>query len=547
VSQQTGTANAIVEAVVRRGIDTAFCVPGESYLAAMDAFYDRDDVQLIATRHEEGAGLAAEAYAKISGRTGVCFVTRGPGLTHLAIALHTAFQDSTPLVAIVGQVPTEVRHREAFQEMDILAYSRPMAKWAVEIGRGDRAEEIIERAFAVAESGRPGPVVVSLPEDVDRELTEYAPWKAAQRAEQRASDDSVREMADLLASAQRPCIIAGTAGQHSDGHEPLVALAEQLGAPVYTAWRRPDAFPNDHDLYRGTMPTLPKDLVSSLREADVIVAVGTRLDEYSTLDYSVPAPHQRMIQIDVSAADFSMPNASYSVAADPGPTLRALVAELNERGHRGVGWDGPTATDGYRLQVTPQARPEGAMGLVHPEGVYHDLRERFGGDVITTSDAGTFAGWLMRFHRWTRPQTFAGPTAGGMGYALPSAIGAKMARPELPVLAFAGDGGYTMTFSEIETAVRLGLQQFVVLVFNNSLYGTIRKHQNREFPGRAVATDLGTIDFAGVANAMGAWGATVEDNASFAPTLEAALASGLPAVIDIRVHPELLDPWGEKK
>ena len=542
----TGTANAIVEAVVRRGIDTAFCVPGESYLAAMDAFYGRDDVELIATRHEEGAGLAAEAYAKISGKTGVCFVTRGPGLTHLAIALHTAFQDSTPLVAIVGQVPTEVRHRESFQEMDILAYSRPMAKWAVEVGRGDRAEEIIERAFAVAESGRPGPVVVSLPEDVDRELTDYAPWKAAQRAEQRASDEAIAEMTDMLAAAERPVIIAGTSGQHRVGHEPLLAFAEQLGAPVYTAWRRPDAFPNDHALYRGTMPTQPKELFSSLREADVIVAVGTRLDEYSTLDYSVPAPHQRMIQIDVSAADFSMPNASYSVAADPGPTLRALAEALAARGHDGQAWDGD-AGEQYVRQVTPQARPEGAMGLVHPEGIYHDLRERFGGDVITTSDAGTFGGWLMRFQRWTRPQTFAGPTAGGMGYALPAAIGAKTANPDLPVVAFAGDGGYTMTFSEIETAVRMGLEKFVVLVFNNSLYGTIRKHQNREFPGRAVATDLGTIDFAAVAEAMGAWGATVTDNKSFASTLEAALESGKPAVIDIRIHPEFLDPWGEKK
>ncbi|NIF52239.1 thiamine pyrophosphate-binding protein, partial [Burkholderia sp. Ax-1724] len=267
------TAQAIYNAIAAEQIDHVFCVPGESYLAVMDAFHGSDSPRLIATRHEEGAGLMAEAWAKATGKTGVCMVTRGPGLTHLAIALHTAQQDSTPLVALVGQVPSDVRYREAFQEMDVVAYARPMAKWALEIGRGDRAAELMQKAFHVAQSGRPGPVVVSLPEDVDRELAVSAPARMAEVYAAAPSPAGIEAAAALLRDAKRPCIVVGGGVTRGGASADVVALAEKLGAAVFTGWRRFDAFPNHHPLYLGPMPVLPADLAAPLLEADVIVAI----------------------------------------------------------------------------------------------------------------------------------------------------------------------------------------------------------------------------------------------------------------------------------
>jgi acetolactate synthase-1/2/3 large subunit len=539
----TGVAAAIVAALRRRATDYAFCVPGESYLAAMDAFYGDPEITLVAARHEEGAGLMAEAWAKATGRTGVCFVTRGPGLTHLSIALHTAFQDSTPLVAVVGQVPTSVRHREAFQEMDVVAFSAPVAKWSVELGRADRAEEIVERAFAVAESGRPGPVVISLPEDVDRATEPSTTWRRTARYAPSPSQEAVAEVLAEIRAARRPAMIVGTGAQAGADHTELVQFAERLAAPVFTAWRRFDAFPNDHELYRGPLPVLPARYRGELDDADLLIAVGHRLDEYSSCAYTYPREGQRLVHLDLSAGDRVRPEADVSVEAEVVATLRALNAALP--GAR-VPTPGSWNSDARRRileATTPRPTPAGAHGLVHPEGIYHDLRAAMTPETVTTSDAGTFAGWLMRFHRWARPRTYFGPTAGGMGYALPAAIGAKLARPEAPVLAFAGDGGFAMTMAELETAVRLQLAGLVCLVFNNSTYGTIKVHQEREFPGRQVATALGDVDFAGVAEAMGATGWRVDRNDEFAAVLAKALDAPGPAVLDIHVHPDLLDPW----
>lgn len=545
------TAKAIYESIKVRNIGHVFCVPGESYLAVMDAFYGSNSPMLVAARHEEGAGLMAEAYAKATRKTGVCMVTRGPGLTHLAIAIHTARQDSTPLVALVGQVPTDVRYREAFQEMDIVAYGRAMGKDAIEINRGDRAAELMEKAFHIAASGRPGPVIVSLPEDVDRAVAASAHARVVNCFASAPSAEAIDEAIELLQRAKRPMIVVGGGVTRTGATPALVALAERLGAGVFTGWRRFDAFPNDHAHYLGPLPVIPQELVAPLLEADVVLAIGTRLGEFTTKAYSWPVVGQKLIHIDISAEDAGggWAGADLAIVSDAASAIAALNRALDDR--RGDARDASDLAELRRHYVTRTTpRPwQGRVGggTLSLEGVYADLLSALPGNASISCDAGTFGGWLMRYYRWKEPQTLFAPTAGGMGYALPAAIGAKLARPHAPSISFAGDGGFAMTMSEIETAVRLGLKGTVSLVFNNSNYGTIRAHQNREFPQRHVATQLGKIDFAMTARSMGAKGFTVTRNDQFLPALQAALAADCPAVIDIVYGADQLAPWQDER
>lgn len=545
------TAKAIYESIRSRRIGHVFCVPGESYLAVMDAFYGSQSPMLVATRHEEGAGLMAEAYAKATRNTGVCMVTRGPGLTHLAIAIHTAKQDSTPLVALVGQVPTDVRYREAFQEMDIVAYGRAMAKDAIEINRGDRAAELMEKAFHIAGSGRPGPVVVSLPEDIDREETGSTPARRPANFASAPAPAGIEQALAMLRQAKRPMIVAGGGVTRAGAVPALVELAQKLGAGVFTGWRRFDAFPNDHAHYLGPLPVVPQDLVAPLLEADLVLAIGTRLGEFTTKAYSWPVAGQTLIHIDASAEDAGggWAGADLAIVSDAGSAIAALDQALAAESEPARGSDDLAQ---LRRRYVERTTPRPWQGRVTGdrlslEGIYADLNAVLPGEASIACDAGTFGGWLMRYYRWTRPQTLFAPTAGGMGYALPASIGAKLARPDFPSLAFAGDGGFAMTMSEIETAVRLGLKGIVALVFNNCNYGTIRAHQKREFPQRHVATQLGKIDFAMTARSMGAEGFTVENNGAFRPALEAALAADRPAVIDIVYDADQLAPWQDER
>jgi acetolactate synthase-1/2/3 large subunit len=354
--------------------------------------------------------------------------------------------------------------------------------------------------------------------------------------------------AKLIREAQRPCIIAGGGVLRAGATADLVELAECLLAPVYTAWRRFDAFPNQHPLYMGGLPFMPPDLLAPLQEADLILAVGTRLGEFTTKSYSLPASGQRLIHVDMSAEDSGggWAGADVAIVADAGEAVRAFGRALHGQMRGGEARAEQLAAwrNHFEARTTPRSDTGGSQnGSVDIELVYHDLNRLVPGDASVTCDAGAFGGWLMRYWRWKQPGTFFGPTAGGMGYALPAAIGAKLARSNAPALAFAGDGGFAMTMSEIETAVRLGLSKFVALVFNNNNYGTIRRHQQRQFPGRTVATDLGAIDFAKAAEAMGAAGFRVTRSSDFAATFEAALSSRGPAVIDIAMSRDCLDPW----
>ena len=550
-------AETIFRAIKIREIDFVFCVPGESYLATMDSFYGSLQPLLVSARHEEGAGIMAEAYAKASSKTGVCMVTRGPGLTHLTIALHTAKQDSTPLVVFVGQVPTNLRQRESFQELDIVELSRPVTKWAVELNRADRVAEIVDKAFHIANSGRPGPVVISLPEDIDRSSTaQHSLWRYSTVGIPSPSSKGVAKAVSMIEDAERPCIVAGEGILRVDATDKLVCFAECLGAPVFTAWRRFDAFPNKHPLYMGglNLSSVSNDLSEPLKNADLIIAIGTRLDEFTTLSYSSPSTEQKIIHIDRSPEETggSWIGADLSLVADSGEAMDKLEETLKNsmrakpsKAHQKqiADW-----SEYYRSRTTPRSNRIGLKdGTIDLEGVYHDILNIIPDDASITCDAGDFGSWLIRYYKWNQPRTFFGPTTGAMGYALPAAIAAKLARPQAPVIAFAGDGGFAMTMSELETAVRLKLEGLVVLVFNNNNYGTIRRHQNREFPGRIVGTALGKIDFPAIAKAMGAEGFRVSKNDEFAKTFKEALNLESPAVIEITLGENNLDPWADNK
>ena len=548
-------AEAIFKAIKIREIDFVFCVPGESYLATMDSFYGSVKPLLVSARHEEGAGIMAEAYAKASSKTGVCMVTRGPGLTHLSIALHTAKQDSTPLVVFVGQVPTKVRQREAFQELDIVEFTRPVAKWAVELNRADRVAEIVDKAFHIANSGRPGPVVISLPEDIDRSSTaQHSVWRSSTVGIPSPSTKGVAKAVSMIEDAERPCIVAGEGVLRVDATDKLIRFAECLGAPVFTAWRRFDAFPNNHPLYMGglNLSSVSNDLSEPLKTADLIIAIGARLDEFTTLSYSSPSTAQKLIHIDQSPEETggSWIGADLALVADVGEAMDKFEEALKnskrvkpskERQNQIAEW-----SEYFTKRTTPRGNRIGLKdGTIDLEGIYHDILNILTDDASITCDAGDFGSWLIRYYKWNKPRTFFGPTTGAMGYALPAAIAARLARPQAPALAFAGDGGFAMTMSELETAVRLKLAGLVVLVFNNNNFGTIRRHQNREFPGRAVGTGLGKIDFSAIAKAMGAEGFRVSKNGEFAKTFKAALNAGRPAVIDITLGENNLDPWAD--
>ncbi|MEC9069783.1 MAG: thiamine pyrophosphate-dependent enzyme, partial [SAR324 cluster bacterium] len=526
---------------------------GESFLATMDSFYGSPQPLLVSARHEEGAGIMAEAYAKASSKTGVCMVTRGPGLTHLSIALHTAKQDSTPLVAFVGQVPTNILHRESFQELNVVEFTRPVTKWAVELSRADRVAEILDKAFHIANSGRPGPVVISLPEDIDRGSTvKHSVWRSSTVGIPSPSTEGVAKAVSMIEDAERPCVIAGEGILRVDATDMLIRFAECLGVPVYTAWRRFDAFPNKHQLYMGglNLSSISNDLSEPLKNADLIIAIGTRLDEFTTLNYSLPSSKQKLLHIDQYPEETggSWIGADISLVVDVGEALDKLeeVLKHSKRAKPSKARQKQVAkwSKYFLKRTTPRSNKDLPMnGAVNLEGIYHDILKIVTDDTSITCDAGDFGSWLIRYYKWNLPHTFFGPTTGAMGYALPAAIAARLARPQAPAVAFAGDGGFAMTMSELETAVRLKLAGLVILVFNNNNFGTILRHQNREFPGRDVGTTLGKIDFSAVAKAMGAEGFRVSKNEEFSKTFKAALNAECPAVIEIILSENNLDPW----
>jgi len=534
-------AEAIAEALAHAGARLAFTVPGESFLPLLDAL-PAAGIRVVTARHEGGAAFMAEAAAQLSGRPQVVLATRTVGAANAAIGIHTARQDSAPLVALIGQVRRSIRGREAFQESDLATGIGSLAKWAGEIGSAERAMRLVAEGLRELSHGRPGPILLSLPEDL-LGLAITTPGAVAPPVAPVAPDRAaVRQVLRWLAASERGVIFAGGGVLHAKSSRRLTALSETLAVPVIASWRRPDVIPNDHPHYLGMSGYwAPSTVRQRLIDADVVLVLGARLSEVATFGYRIPGTRSRWAHVDLEprAAMAGLHAPTLAVAADVARfldacfgDLRGVVLDAEMRGRRVVGIEADRAA--YLAASTVDDGEWEGPG-VHPGRIIATLQRLLPANAILTSDAGNFAGWATRGYRFTRPGTFLGPTSGAMGYGLPAAIAASLLHPDRVVVALAGDGGFAMTMSELETAVRSGARP-IVLVFDNAGYGTIRMHQARE--GRSSASsELGAIDFAAVATASGALGLRVEDDAAFEPALATALAAGRPAVIHMALDP----------
>lgn len=530
----------LIDALRQHDVDMVFCVPGESYLAALDALYDvQDSIRVITCRHESGATYAAEAYGKLTGKPGIAFVTRGPGACNGSIGVHTAFQDSSPMILFVGQVPRAFNGREAFQEVDYTAMFAPLSKWVVEVEDAARLPEITARAFATATGGRPGPVVVSLPEDMLVDEVDVADVPASRRALPEPSEDDLAAFRDILSAASRPLVIFGGGGWTGEAVADLQAFCEANGLPTVGSFRSQDIFNNDHSNFVGELGynTNPK-LAQRVKDADLIIAIGARLGETATMGYTLvksPKPDQKLIHVYPDHSELGRVfRADLPVASDLGAFLAQARRHIQVDPANWAGWlaDGRADFDAWTV---PGEYP-GPLNLAE---AFVQMRDILPDDAILTTDAGNFAGWTSRFFRFRNYRTLLGPTNGSMGYGMPAALAAKAARPDLPVVCYAGDGGILMTGNELATAVQHDLP-IVLIIANNGMFGTIRMHEEREYPGRQIATELRNPDFVKWAEAFGAQGERVTATAEFGPALERALAAGRPAVIELMVDQELI-------
>ena len=524
------------------GARMIFGVPGESYLAVLDALYDyRDAMPFIVCRQEGGAAMMAEAYGKLTGEPGICMVTRAPGATNASSGVHVARQDSTPMILFIGQVGRGMTDREAFQEIDFRRMFGQMAKWVAQVDDAARIPEYVSRAFHTAVSGRPGPVVLALPEDMLREaaaVPDPAPYK---RIEACASPAALDEFRERLGRAKRPLAILGGGGWNADAAAKVRAFAEASGLPVAASFRRQDSFDNDSACYAGDVGIgINPALARRVKAADLLLVLGARLGEMPTGGYTlldIPHPKQTLIHVHASAEELGrVYQADLPINAGP----RAFAGELSKLepvdGEVWRAWREEARRDYEAWQVAPDNPGALQMGQV----IAH-LREALPADAIVANGAGNFAIWVHRFYRYRRFGTELAPTSGSMGYGAPAAIAAKLVHPRRAVVSFSGDGDFLMTGQEFATAMQYKAA-VVFIVVNNGMYGTIRMHQERSFPGRVSGTDLTNPDFAAYARAFDGFGALVTRTEEFAPAFAAARASGLPSLIELRIDPEAIAP-----
>jgi acetolactate synthase-1/2/3 large subunit len=539
-STRTG-GQLIVDALVAQGVEHVFCVPGESYLAVLDALHDAA-INVTVCRQEAGAAMMADATARLTGRPGIVMVTRGPGATNAAHGIHIAEHDSVPLILFVGQVENGVRGRGAWQELDYKAVFGSMTKWAVEIDDPARIPEIVSRAFHVAMQGRPGPVVIALPEDV---LLDSAAALAPARVEPVETWPGLTQMAELqkmLWAARRPIMLVGGSGWSEKAVASVMRFAERFDLPVATSFRRAMLFAADHPNYAGELGLGPNPkLKARFETADLVIVAGGRFSEVPSQGYTLfetPLPRQKLVHIHADAEELGR---VYHPALGINATPRAFAAALETvQPPNTIAWAAETrqAREDYCAWTDNPPRVPGRLDMGQ---VMVWLRNRLPEDAIVCNGAGNYAIWVGRFMRFRRFGTQLAPVSGSMGYGVPAAIGAKRQYPERTVVAFAGDGCFLMNGQEFATAVQYGLP-IIVVVVDNGMYGTIRMHQEREFPGRISATALKNPDFAAYATAFGGYGERVETTEQFAPAFERAVASGKPAILHCLVDPEAITP-----
>lgn len=537
---------AIVDVLKKEGVSKVFGVPGESYLNVLDALYEENEIDFISARQEGGASFMAEAYAKSSGDVGVCTATRGPGATNLSIGLHTAQQDSTPLVALIGQVERTFRDREAFQEVDFNSFFNDLCKWTVEIDDANRIPEILHRAFHVARSGRPGPVLVSLPEDMQDDFVTRYTHGPIKVTKVRPDIEAVQEAAKEIKQAKKPVIIAGGGIILSKATEELVRLAETLQIPVATAFRRFHAFPNSHPNYIGALGLgARKELSKYIQDSDVVLALGTKFSQMTTADYTLINEGKcKLIHVDISPEALGRAyTPTVPIVADVKEFLVELLNEIEPNNDDERKNNLATANKNYIEFSTPVLTEN--KEYANLKSVLDYIQKELPKDTVITSDAGNFFSWISRYYKYDEGGTYIGPTSGAMGYGMPSAIGAKVAHPDKTVISLSGDGGFMMTPQEFETAVRYEIP-IISIVVNNNMYGTIHAHQEAKFPDRVVGTKLSNPNFAEYAKNFGGHGERVETNADIAQAFERAIASGLPSIIEVMTDPSVLSANHEK-
>ena len=538
---QRSGGRILIEELVRHGIRRVFGVPGESYLDALDAMHGRNDIDFVICRQEGGAAMMAEAQGKLTGMPGVCFVTRGPGATNASAGVHIAAQDSTPMILLIGQIDSGAREREAFQEVNYRQMFEGMVKWVAEIEDARRIPEFIHRAMLTATSGRPGPVVLALPEDMLSSTVETAPGRPWQPTESYPDPASVAKLIGWLGDAERPLVILGGGGWNPAGIAAIRRFVEANELPTAVVFRRQDYLDNTHPCYVGDLGIGPNPaLVERLNEADMVLVIGARLGEMTTNAYTLidlPRPRQRMVQVLNGAEELGRVYQPELLIHCGLPAMARTLAEQEPLATRP--WATSTAAGhaAYLRHIAPLPIP----GAVQMPEIMAAMRETLPADAIVTNGAGNYSAWCNRFYSYRDFRSQLAPTSGSMGYGLPAAVAAKLEHPDRPVVCFAGDGCFMMTGQELATACQYRLP-IIVLVFNNSMYGTIRMHQEREYPKRVVGTALENPDFVKLAEAYGANGARVTTTAEFAPAFAAALEADRPTLIEIVMDPEAITP-----
>lgn len=537
--QRRSGGRILVDQLRLHGVDLIFGVPGESYLAVLDALHDVPEIRYVVCRQEGGAAMMAEAHGKLTGRPGIAFVTRGPGATNASSGVHVAQQDSTPMILLIGQIERGAVERDAFQEIDYRRMFGSIAKWVAEIGEAARIPEMLHRAFMTATAGRPGPVVLSLPEDMLVEQAAVAdgrPWGPIGAHPDPAAMADLRQ---LIANAARPVVILGGGGWSAGTAADIQAFAANNHLPMAVAFRRQDYFDNLHPCYAGDLGVAPDPrLVERVRAADLVLAVGTRLGEMTSQGYrllDIPRPRQTFVHIHSDPEELGrVYQPDLAIVAGTRGAAGALAAMLPVERRAWDGW-----TEAAHADYLDHIRPVKVPGKLQMGEILAHLRGRLPEDTIVCNGAGNYAVWATRFWVYRSYRSQLAPTSGSMGYGLPAAIAAALAQPERMVVAFAGDGCFQMTCQELATAVQHGCR-LLVLVVNNGMYGTIRMHQERQYPARVSGTELVNPDFAALARACGAHGARVERTAEFPEALEAALGFDGPALIELVLDPEAL-------
>jgi acetolactate synthase I/II/III large subunit len=534
-------AEVLVDQLVINGVRHAFCVPGESYLAVLDAFHDRN-LSVTVCRQEGGAAMMAEAVGKATGRPGVCFVTRGPGATNASAGIHIAHQDSTPMIVFVGQVARHMRGREAFQELDYRAVFGSMTKWTTEIDDPARVPEIVSHAFHIAANGRPGPVVVALPEDMLTERVAISDAPPYQPVEASPGRDDMDEFATLLARSERPVFLIGGSRWTEAGCAAISRFAERFAVPVATTFRRAHLFHALHPNYAGDLGIGPNPkLTVRVKASDLVVLVGGRLSEMQSQGYTlidIPAPQMTFVHVHPGVEELGRVYRPH-LAINATPAAFAIAAAaLDPPANPRWRGEAKAAHDDY---LAFSEKPTEVPGGVNLGAILVWLRENLPDDSMLCNGAGNYSVWVHRFYRFRRFATQFAPIAGSMGYGVPAAIGVKRLYPDRTVVAFSGDGDFLMNGQDFATAVQFDAP-IIVIIADNGLYGTIRMHQERHYPGRIFGTQLRNPDFAAYARVFGGFGVTVEKTSDFPEAFQAAQRSGLPAIIHLKVDPEAITP-----